>query len=152
LPHRLARPITQAKLYADAQTAALSQLVLADLIDTHVYDRHIRAARLRYRRRRDLLLTRLRVAAPPTRVSGTAAGLHAVVWLPYPGPTETTILARAAAHGLALQPLADHWHRADDHPQGIIVGYSSPAEHAWPAALATLSAVLRAQPRAGTGP
>jgi GntR family transcriptional regulator/MocR family aminotransferase len=152
LPHRLAGPITQAKLHADAQTAALSQLVLAELIDTHVYDRHIRAARLRYRRRRDLLLTRLRTEAPVTRVGGTAAGLHAVVWLPHPGPTESTILARATAHGLALQPLADHWHRADDHPQGIIVGYSSPAEHAWPAALATLCAVLRTQPRAGTGP
>jgi GntR family transcriptional regulator / MocR family aminotransferase len=143
LPPHLAGPVAEAKLYADAQTAALSQLVLADLIATHVHDRHIRAARLRYRRRRDQLLTRLRAQAPQVQVSGIAAGLHAVAWLPSPGPSEAAVLSRAASHGLALQPLADHWQRAGDHPQGIVVGYSSPAEHAWPAALDTLTAVLR---------
>ncbi|MFF5212251.1 hypothetical protein [Streptosporangium sp. NPDC000396] len=44
---------------ADQYTESLNQLVLADLIDTYAYDRHIHATRLRYGRRRTLLLERL---------------------------------------------------------------------------------------------
>lgn len=52
-------------------------------------------------------------------------------------------MARAVARGLALQALADHWHQvAGERYQGLIIGYSSPTEHAWPAALDTLCAVL----------
>jgi GntR family transcriptional regulator/MocR family aminotransferase len=79
LPARLADAVTEAKRYADVHTASLGRLVLTDLIDTHAYDRHIRAARLRYQHRRDLLLTRLHAEAPRTRVGGIAAGLHAVI-------------------------------------------------------------------------
>ena len=143
LPPHLTEAITEAKRHADAHTASLGQLVLAELITTHAYDRHVRTARLRYRRRRDLLLTRLDAAAPQVQASGIAAGLHALLRLPGNGPGETEIVARAAARGLALQPLADHWHHAaEDRYQGLIIGYSTPAEHAWPAALDTLCTVL----------
>lgn len=143
LPARLASAITGAKHYADAHTASLGQLVLAELITTHAYDRHVRAARLRYRRRRDLLLARLRAEAPQVRVSGVAAGLHALLQLPGNGPGETAIVTRAAARGLALQPLTDHWHHpATDHYQGLIIGYSTPAEHSWAAALDALCQLL----------
>lgn len=143
LPARLTGAISETKRYADAHTASLGQLVLAELIATHAYDRHVRTARLRYRRRRDLLLARLHARAPQVRAGGVAAGLHALLQLPGDGPGETAILSRAMARGLALQPLADHWHHpAEDHYQGLIVGYSTPAEHAWPAALGTLCTVL----------
>ena len=49
----------EAKRHADLHTETLGQLTLADLITTHAYDRHVRASRLRYRRRRDLLVDRL---------------------------------------------------------------------------------------------
>ena len=142
-PKPLADRLSGAKGYADAASPSLSQLVLADLIDTHAYDRHIRSARLRYRRRRDLLLARLHAAVPQVQVSGVAAGLHALLKLPVNGPSENEILASAAERGLALQPLADHWQRAGEHQPGLIVGYSAPAEHAWPAALEALCTVLR---------
>jgi GntR family transcriptional regulator/MocR family aminotransferase len=146
LPRSLTEAVADTKNHADAHTASLGQLVLADLIETHAYDRHIRAARLRYRRRRDLLLSRLQAAAPMAVVSGIAAGLHALIRLPRTGPGEDAILSLAIAQGLALQPLADHWHHGADHPQGLIAGYSTPPEHAWPAALDTLCAVLRQRP------
>ena len=60
LPEHLVGPITEAKRHADHQTESLGQLTLAEFITSHDYDRHIRAARLRYRRRRDLLAERLR--------------------------------------------------------------------------------------------
>jgi GntR family transcriptional regulator/MocR family aminotransferase len=142
LPSHLVEPFAEAKRLADAHTESLAQLVLADLIGTHAYDRHIRASRLRYRRRRDLLVETLRIRAPHVRVEGIAAGLHALLLLPADGPDETEIMHRAASRGLALMPLRDHWHDSGGRPQGFIIGYSTPLAAAYPAALDALCAVL----------
>jgi GntR family transcriptional regulator/MocR family aminotransferase len=142
LPDRLIGPVTEAKRYADAHTGSLGQLTLAELITSHGYDRQVRASRLRYRNRRDLLLTRLSQHAPRAAVRGVAAGLHALIELPAGGPGEAEIQARAAGHGLALQLLAGHWHHPGDHSPGIIVGYSTPAEREYTAALDALCATL----------
>jgi GntR family transcriptional regulator/MocR family aminotransferase len=156
LPRRLVEPTAQAKLYADHHTETLGQLALADLITSHAYDRHIRASRLRYRRRRDLLLDRLESRpahpAPGYSLHGIAAGLHALISLPAHGPDEQELLARAAEHDVALSGLADHWHghgngRGDGpREQGLIVGYGSSTDRAYPAALSALARVLRIVP------
>jgi glutamate-1-semialdehyde 2,1-aminomutase len=142
LPEHLLPAISDAKRHADTHTASLSQLVLADLIESQIYDRHIRSARMHYRRRRDLLLGRLHALAPQVQVNGVAAGLHALVKLPADGPAEGEVVDRALARGLALQPLAGHWYRSGEHQQGLIVGYSTPPEQVWPEALEALCAVL----------
>ncbi|GLI02384.1 MocR-like pyridoxine biosynthesis transcription factor PdxR [Phytohabitans aurantiacus] len=144
LPAHLVEPVTEAKRYADAHTESLGQLALADLIATHGYDRHVRACRLRYRRRRDLLVARLGRRHP---LGGIAAGLHAMITLPAGGPTESEVLATAADRGLAVGELGSHWHTAGtgagERPQGIIVGYGTPPERGYLAALDTLARVLR---------
>jgi GntR family transcriptional regulator / MocR family aminotransferase len=146
LPAHLVEPFAEAKRLADAHTQSLGQLVLADLIGTHVYDRHVRAARLRYRRRRDLLVETLRARAPHVRVQGIAAGLHALVLLPDEGPDEQEVMRRAASRDLALMPLRDHWQNAAGRPQGFIIGYSTPLGAAYPAALDALCSVLATRP------
>jgi GntR family transcriptional regulator/MocR family aminotransferase len=80
------------------------------------------------------------------RVRGVAAGLHALVSLPQDGPDEAAVLRRAAAEGLAVGALGEHWHTADGaaRPQGLVVGYGTPGEGAYPAALAALIRVLHA--------
>src|ERR1700749_1023445 len=60
--------------------AALAQLPLAEFIPSGAYDRQIRRARLAYRRRRDRLAAALR--RQDLRVTGIAAGMHAVLGLP----------------------------------------------------------------------
>jgi GntR family transcriptional regulator / MocR family aminotransferase len=145
LPSRLVEPVAEAKRLADHHTEALGQLALAELIAAHAYDRHIRACRLRYRRRRDLLLARLTGpsasrGAPVVR--GVAAGLHALISLPGDGPSEGEVLDLAAREGLAIEGLAEHWHQAGDHPQGVLVGFGTPTERAYPAALDALVRVL----------
>jgi GntR family transcriptional regulator/MocR family aminotransferase len=144
LPAHLVEPVTDAKRYADAHTESLGQLALADLIATHGYDRHVRACRLRYRQRRDLLVARLGRRHP---LGGIAAGLHAMITLPAGGPTEGEVLATAADRGLAVGELGSHWHTAGtgagERPQGIIVGYGTPPERGYLAALDTLARVLR---------
>ena len=153
LPRRLVEPFTDAKLHADHGTEALGQLALADLITQHAYDRHVRAVRLRYRRRRDLLVQRLesRPANPALgfALHGIAAGLHALISLPTSGPDETEMLARAEARGVAIGSLEAHWHGSGGGPrmQGLIVGYGTPAERAYPAALEALAQVLGIVPR-----
>jgi GntR family transcriptional regulator/MocR family aminotransferase len=111
-------------------------LALAELITSHAYDRHIRACRLRYRRRRDQLLARL---GPRRNVRGIAAGLHALVDV----ADEDAVLARAFEEGLAVGCLGEHWHGArEGRPQGLVVGYGTPRERVYPEALEVLGRVL----------
>ncbi|WP_424854807.1 PLP-dependent aminotransferase family protein [Streptomyces sp. SAI-170] len=136
LPRHLVDAVAEAKLYSDHHTEVLGQLALAELIDSHAYDRHVRACRLRYRRRRDLLLERL---GTRRRVRGIAAGLHALVEV----DDEDAAVGRAEARGLAVGRLGDHWHApAAGRPQGLVVGYGTPRESAYAEALDVLVRVL----------
>lgn len=150
LPRRLVEPFADAKLHADHGTEALGQLALADLISGHAYDRHVRAARLHYRRRRDLLVQRLDSRpANPSRgfaLHGIAAGMHALISLPGCGPSEAEAMERAEALGVAVGALDPHWHGDGPRMQGLIVGYGTPTDRAYPAALDALARALRIDP------
>jgi GntR family transcriptional regulator / MocR family aminotransferase len=98
-PRSVAQEAVAAKGHVDWAPGALDQLTLAEFITSGEYDRHVRAMRLRYRRRRDELVAAIAEHAPGVRVSGIAAGLHAVVELP-PG-TERSVISSAASQGLA---------------------------------------------------
>ncbi|GAA4995693.1 MocR-like pyridoxine biosynthesis transcription factor PdxR [Streptomyces siamensis] len=143
LPPHLVDAVADIKLHSDHHTESIGQLALAEMIDSHAYDRHVRACRLRYRRRRDRLLDRL---GTRRSVRGIAAGLHALVEV----DDEAEVLARAAHEGLAIGHLGDHWHAPGaDRPQGLVVGYGTPRERAYPEALEALGRVLDAVRRAG---
>ncbi|MEV7020875.1 PLP-dependent aminotransferase family protein [Kitasatospora sp. NPDC093558] len=145
LPDALVEPVSRLKRLADHTSPVLDQLTLAELIVSGTYDRHVRRCRLHYRRRRDRLVAALAEHAPHVRVTGIAAGLHAVLQLPADGPSEAELLARAAAAGVALNGLS--WHRADgtaaSGPPSLVIGYGTPPEHAFTAALEALCRVLR---------
>ncbi|MEU4224920.1 PLP-dependent aminotransferase family protein [Nonomuraea sp. NPDC026600] len=147
LPHHLVPPVVQAKQKADLYTETLGQLILANLITTHAYDRHTRAARLRYRRRRELLLDRI-AAIPRLTPHGVPAGLHTLITLPSDGPTEQQLLTSCARHGLALRGLTELHHDPADRPQGLLIGFAASSEHAYPAALDALFTTLTSD-RAG---
>ncbi len=144
LPEWLLEPLVTAKRHADLHTESLGQLTLAEFIADHGYDRHVRACRLRYRRRRDLLLRRLRPQLGyGRRVEGVAAGLHALIRLSPDGAGEQRLLDAARARGLLLDGLGSHWYRPAGQPEGLVVGYGTPGESGYPAALDVLSRVLR---------
>ncbi|MER7838792.1 PLP-dependent aminotransferase family protein [Streptomyces sp. NPDC096040] len=138
----VAREVTAVK--GDVDTCgAPDQLTLAEFITSGAYDRHVRASRSRYRRRRDALVAALAERAPAIRVTGIAAGLHVVLRLP-PG-TQRRVIRAAAAHGLALDGLTPR-HRHPDAatapPDALVLGYGTPADHAWSGALDILCTVL----------
>jgi GntR family transcriptional regulator/MocR family aminotransferase len=141
LPARLVDDVVGAKLRADRDSSALDQLVLAELIASGGYDRHVRRARLAYRRRRDRLVAALRRDAPRVRIAGVAAGLHALLELP-PGEREQDAVARAAAHGVAVMGLDTLRIGGPRHGPALVVGYATPPEHAFTSALARLTAAV----------
>ena len=141
LPAHLVGQVAEAKGAAGRLSSSLDQLTLAEFISSGAYDRQVRRVRLAYRRRRDRLVAALRREAPQVRVTGIAAGLHAVLRLPS-GQEEEDLVARAARHGLAVEGLGAYsmgGHRAGP---ALVVGYATPPAHAYTTALARLCAVL----------
>ncbi|MEU7071102.1 PLP-dependent aminotransferase family protein [Streptomyces narbonensis] len=141
VPEGLVGEVVAAKGAADWASSAPDQLAFAEFLSSGAYDRHVRAMRLRYRRRRDQLVEAVAAHSPATRVSGIAAGLHAVLALP-PG-TEQDVLRAAAWHGLAVLGLNRFRRpgvRAD--LDGLVVGYATPPDSGWQSALRTLCRVL----------
>lgn len=151
LPPRLLDPVVAEKRLADHHSPVLDQLTLAELIGSGAYDRQVRRMRLCYRRRRDRLVEALARHAPRVRVSGIAAGLHAVLELPPDGPGEPELLARAQRAGLALAGISAYEESEASGASGasgahrgpaLVVGYGTPPEHAFAGAVERLCAVL----------
>jgi GntR family transcriptional regulator / MocR family aminotransferase len=140
LPPSLARDVMDEM--TGRTPGVLDQLALAEFLGSGGYDRHVRSARLRYRRRRDALVAALAQRAPSVRVTGIAAGLHAVLRLP-PG-TEQQVVRAAAWHGLAVHGLSlfRHPDAAGPAPAALVVGYGTPPDHAWAGALDALCRAL----------
>ncbi|MFJ6084043.1 PLP-dependent aminotransferase family protein [Streptomyces sp. NPDC092369] len=141
LPPDLAREAAHAKGGIDS-CGALDQLTLAQFIDSGAYDRHVRASRLRYRRRRDALVAELAHRAPKVSATGIAAGLHVVLRLP--SGTEQEALRAAAWQGLAVHGLHRYQHpdAVVERRDALVVGYGTPPEHAWSGALEALCRAL----------
>ena len=141
LPRPLADDVIAARELADRHASIPEQLTLAELITSGGYDRHVRRARLAYRRRREQLADALREHAPAARMTGVAAGLHAVVELP-PGVGEDKAIAAGAARGLALSGLAEYAAGGAGRAPALVIGFATPPAHSFTTAIARLCAVL----------
>jgi GntR family transcriptional regulator/MocR family aminotransferase len=136
--------VAEAKAVADGQTSSLEQLTLAEFIASGAYDRHVRRARVDYRRRRDRLIDALAARAPEVRLSGIAAGLHAVVELPADA-REQAVIASAAARGVAIEGLGQYALSARRRGPALVIGYAAVPGHGYTAALARLTAAIQDQ-------
>ncbi|MGS0685020.1 MocR-like pyridoxine biosynthesis transcription factor PdxR [Nakamurella sp. GG22] len=123
-PAHLYDDLVRARYNSDLGSPAIGQLVLAELISSGAYDRHIRAVRSRQRVRRDAVVEALSRHVPDARIEGVAAGLHVVVTFPAAVDLDDAVLAeRLRAAGILVQPLS--WHRIKPGPPGIVVGYAA---------------------------
>ena len=126
IPPRELRPdLIAAKHASDLGSAALPQLVLAQMIANGELEQHIRLVRGRQRHRRDALLAALREYLPEARVQGVAAGLHLLVTFPgLPGFAGDTDLASEIQRvDVLVHPLS--WHRHGSGPPGLVLGYAA---------------------------
>lgn len=146
LPGELVAEVVAAKGRADWVSSALEQLTLAEFVASGAYDRHVRAMRLHYRRRRDELVATLARRAPGVRVTGMAAGLQAVLELPR--GTERPVVEAAARLGLAVSGMAEFRQAAlgtEGRPSerdALVIGFATPSDSAWAGALDALCSVL----------
>jgi GntR family transcriptional regulator/MocR family aminotransferase len=140
LPGALLAPIRTAMVETGWHQPVVDQLVLAELVESGGYDRHVRHCRGVYRDRRDRLLDALPDYVTP---GGIAAGLHILLTLPESGPSERAVRAAARRNSVALGLLGDYWSAPGPRPQGVVIGYATPAEHAFGATVDALVRTLR---------
>jgi GntR family transcriptional regulator/MocR family aminotransferase len=131
LPPELVPVFQQAKRLTDRHAPVLEQRVLARLIDSGAYERHVRRMRRENERRRAALLDAIARYLPrDAQVGGTAAGLHVVLWLPSRRPKDEARLVTAARDlGVGIYPVSTLFARPESamqaRPAGFILGYAS---------------------------
>jgi GntR family transcriptional regulator/MocR family aminotransferase len=145
VPAPLVERLAAAKLAADNGSPALEQLAFADFMSRGELGRHLRRMRLLYRRRRDALVAALATHLPELRVTGTAAGLHLLAWLP-PGLQEAVIIEHASQAGLQLYGMGPHRMRPSGEG-GLIFGYANLTEPEIHAGIRQLAAVIESVAR-----
>jgi GntR family transcriptional regulator/MocR family aminotransferase len=129
LPARLLDAVVGAKALADGGCPTLDQLALARLMESGAYDRHMRTARRRYRARRDALVLALARHLPRARVTGLAAGLHAIVRLDR-AVDGLKIVSSARRYSVGVYPLGYAYMQIRPFDDGLILGYANLAEPA----------------------
>jgi GntR family transcriptional regulator/MocR family aminotransferase len=124
LPGDAVAAATIARGMLDGGGPRLEELALADLIASGAFDRHVRAARARYREKRAALLEAIAAALPDARVRGIAAGLHVLLELPA-GVEEAAVVTHCGAAGVRVQGLRD-FTRGLPRPPALVLGYGLP--------------------------
>lgn len=127
------------KRLADDFTPALDQLALDALIRTGEYDRHLRRARVVYRRRRDRLVAALAKHLPRLSVEGVAAGVHLVLPLP-PHVDDVAIVSAAYEAGIVVEALSRYQIRV--RRPGLVLGYGRLHESAIDAVVGVLAGIV----------
>jgi GntR family transcriptional regulator/MocR family aminotransferase len=141
-PPSLAPALRQAKQITDRGSPGLDQLALALLIETGRYDRHLRRMRAEYAARRDVLVRALAEHAPDVRLTGLAAGFHAVAHLPA-GVAEQDAVLAARSRSVGLYGMSTY--RADrscDPPQ-LVLGFGNTGQRAIQTGIALAGPLLK---------
>jgi GntR family transcriptional regulator / MocR family aminotransferase len=140
-PPMLTAHLAEAKRLADRGSPGLDQLALAILIESGRYDRHLRKMRALYAARRETLVQSLAQAAPAVKLTGLAAGFHAVAHLPG-AAAELTVIRAAAKRRVGLYGMSAYrsGHRAE--PAQLVLGFGNTGPHAIRAGVAVLADIL----------
>jgi GntR family transcriptional regulator/MocR family aminotransferase len=141
-PGRVVRELAEEVLFTVIAPPRLGQLAFADFVQRGELDRHLRRMRLRYRRRRDVLVAALARELPMVSVEGAAAGLHLVAVFP-PEYDERRIVEEARRRRIGVYGLAEHCVRAK-RPPALLLGYAAAGEASIRAAVAALKEAVAA--------
>jgi GntR family transcriptional regulator / MocR family aminotransferase len=127
LPASLAADFLAVKTAADRGSPGLDQLALSILIESGRYDRHLRRMRAEYSKRRMALVESLGIAAPHLRITGLAAGFHAVAHLAN-GADELQIIAEARTRGVGLHGMSALRSTQSLHPAQLVFGFGNTSQ------------------------
>ncbi|RON47738.1 MocR-like pyridoxine biosynthesis transcription factor PdxR [Pseudomonas frederiksbergensis] len=149
LPQELVKVFREAKRLTDRHSPGWEQNVLAALIESGTYERHLRRLRRESERRRNALLGAVEQHLSEFgHLVGMAAGLHGVLLLPTLRPQdEPALQAAALARGVGVYPLAPLFagavSAADERPAGLILGYAGLTTQEIDEGVRLLSQVIR---------
>ena len=141
-PPTLSAAVAEEKLLSDRGTSGLDQLALAALIRSGRYDRHLRKMRGVYARRRTALIAALERHAPGVRLTGLAAGFHAVAHLPE-SADEDAIVAQALRRSVGLYGMGSFRATRAPAPPQLVLGFGLTGERAIEAGIAAVADLLR---------
>jgi GntR family transcriptional regulator / MocR family aminotransferase len=140
-PPALAGAVAEAKLLSDRGTSGLDQLALAALLRSGRYDRHLRKMRGVYARRRTALIDALGRHAPGIRLTGLAAGFHAVAHLPA-SADEDAVVAQALRRSVGLYGMAPFRATRGAAPPQLVLGFGLVNERAIETGIAAVADLL----------
>jgi GntR family transcriptional regulator / MocR family aminotransferase len=141
-PRALAAGVAAEKLLSDRGSSTLDQLTLAALMRSGRYDRHLRRMRSIYAQRRAQLMTALARHAPAVRLTGLAAGFHAVAHLPETSD-EQAVVAAARERLVGLYGMSDHRARPTAAAPQLVLGFGNVSERAIEPAISAVADLLR---------
>lgn len=142
-PAGLTEAIAVAKERDDDGSPMLEQLALARLMESGRFDRHLRRMRMQYSQRRDAVVTALGRHAPEVRLSGLAAGFHAVIGLPDHWEEDAFVRA-AAERSVRLYPMSRYRMDGASRPPEIVLGFGNVSSSQIERGIAILGDVLSA--------
>jgi GntR family transcriptional regulator/MocR family aminotransferase len=141
-PPALTGTLAELKRLSDRGSSGLDQLTFAALLESGRYDRHLRAMRTSYAHRRDVLVAAMAQHAPTIRVSGLAAGFHAVAHLPA-SADEEAVAAAALERSVVLYPMGMFRSVRLANPPQLVMGFGHVGERAIQAGIAAVADLLR---------
>jgi GntR family transcriptional regulator / MocR family aminotransferase len=140
-PPSLTDIIANEKQLADRGSPLLDQVTLATLIQSGRYDRHLRRMRQSYGQRRQALQTALTRHAPRIRLTGLAAGFHAVAHLPA-HVDEHHVVTAARARSVGLYGMSNYRSTRGHTPPQLVLGFGNLSERTIQTGIATVADLL----------
>ena len=114
---------------------------MAALLESGRYDRHLRRMRAVYARRRGVLIDSLARHAPGVRLTGLAAGFHAVAHLPE-SADEQAVIAAARERSVGLYGMGPQRSTAVAAPPQLVLGFGNVSERAVESGIAAVADLL----------
>jgi GntR family transcriptional regulator/MocR family aminotransferase len=142
VPPALAEAVAEEKTLSDRGTSGLDQLAVAALLESGRYDRHLRRMRASYAKRRAALIGALAQHAPGVRLTGLAAGFHAVAHLPARAD-EQAVVAAARDRSVGLYGMSLNRSDGSVRPPQLVIGFGHVSERAIEAGVAAVGDLLR---------
>jgi GntR family transcriptional regulator/MocR family aminotransferase len=158
LPRELVHVFREAKRLTDRHSPRWEQNVLASLIESGAYERHVRRLRRENEHRRKAMLEAFdQHLAEYGQLVGMAAGLHGVLLLPaLRAQDEPTLQAMALARGVGVYPLsplfAEPASAEHERLAGLILGYAGLTAQQIHEGIDILGTVIREVEELGGGP
>jgi GntR family transcriptional regulator / MocR family aminotransferase len=141
-PPSLAAAVAAEKQISDRGSSTLDQLALAALLESGRYDRHLRRMRAIYAGRRAVLIDALARHTPGVRLTGLAAGFHAVAHLPARAD-EQAVVAAARERSVGLYGMGRYRATAAAAAPQLVLGFGNVSERAIEPGIVAVADLLR---------